>query len=157
MRSTSYGEFGPGCTIFYQTAYAVHLFHVFGFDGNQRVRMTVESFLQFWRPDWCGAWCTINVLRMLVEHPLSAGSERVEKGIRALAKTQTRGGGWRGFPFYHTFHALSRAKHDSARKQVEKAYRSVIRRQNSDGSWGAPGSETETFLVLDGFKNLGII
>jgi len=30
MRSTFYGEFGPGCTIFYQTTYAVHLFHIFG-------------------------------------------------------------------------------------------------------------------------------
>ncbi len=27
MRSTLYGEFGPGCTVFYQTTYAVHLFH----------------------------------------------------------------------------------------------------------------------------------
>lgn len=31
MRSTLYGEFGPGCTIFYQTTYATHLLHVFGF------------------------------------------------------------------------------------------------------------------------------
>jgi hypothetical protein len=157
MRSTFYGEFGPGCTIFYQTAYAAHLFHLFGFDDNQRVQTTVKSYLHFWRPDWCGAWCTINVLRMLIEHPLSADSERVEKGIRALAKKQTRGGGWRGFPFYHTFHALSRAKHDLATKQVEKAYRSIVRRQNGDGSWGGAGRETETFLVLDGFKNVGVL
>ena len=61
MRSTFYGEFGPGCTIFYQTAYAVHLFHIFGLDDNKQVQTTVKSYLKFWTPTWCGAWCTINV------------------------------------------------------------------------------------------------
>jgi len=42
MRSTFYGEFVPGCTLFYQTTYAIHLFHIFGFDDKQ-VQMAVES------------------------------------------------------------------------------------------------------------------
>jgi hypothetical protein len=35
MRSTSYGEFGPGCTIFYQTTYATHLMHGFWLRSGQ--------------------------------------------------------------------------------------------------------------------------
>jgi hypothetical protein len=76
MRETSYGEFGPGCTIFYQTPYAVHLFHVLGLDDREEVQQTVKSYLKFWTPTWCGSWCTINVLRMLIEHPRSASSKR---------------------------------------------------------------------------------
>ena len=154
MRSTVYGEFGPGCTIFYQTAYAVHLFHLFGFDDNQRVQAAVKSYLRFWRPNWCGAWCTINVLRVLIEHRLSAGSEQVERGIKSLARRQTKRGSWKGFPFYHTFHALSRAEHTSAGKQLKKACRLVVKRQNEDGSWGEQRREIESFLVLDALKNV---
>jgi len=155
MRSTYYGEFGPGCTIFYQTAYAVHLFHIFGFDNNSQIQTTVKSYLQFWKPTWCGVWCTLNVLRMLIEHPLSAGSEQVENGLKYLRRRQTRTGAWKGFPFYHTFHALSRAKHESAKKQFKKALSSIVKKQNKDGSWGGKEHETETFLVLDGLRNAG--
>ncbi|MDH5447416.1 MAG: hypothetical protein OEY24_01045 [Candidatus Bathyarchaeota archaeon] len=157
MRSTSYGEFGPGCTVFYQTTYAVHLFHIFGFDNNRKVQTTVKSYLKFWRPDWCGSWCTINVLRILIEHPLSKESNKVESGVKYLAKRQTKRGAWKGFPFYHTFHALSRAHHALAKKQFEKAFPLVVRRQNKDGSWGRKEQETETFLVLDALKNSGCI
>lgn len=153
MRSTFYGEFGPGCTIFYQTTYAIHLFHIFGFDDIRQVQTTVKSYLQFWRPDWCGAWCTINVLRMLIEHPLSIGSKQVESGLKYLDKRQTKTGAWKGFPFYHTFHALSRANHLLAKKQFKKAFPSVVKRQNKDGSWGRKEQETGTFLVLDALKN----
>ncbi len=155
MRSTFYGEFGPGCTIFYQTTYAIHLLHVFGFDDNSQVQATVKSYLQFWRPNWCGAWCTINVLRMLIEHPLSTESKQVKSGLKYLAKRQTKTGAWKGFPFYHTFHALSRARHALAKKQFKKAFPSVVKRQNKDGSWGRKEQETETFLVLDALKNAG--
>ncbi len=155
MRSTFYGEFGPGCTIFYQTTYAIHLLHVFGFDDNSQVQTTVKSYLQFWRPNWCGAWCTINVLRMLIEHPLSTESKQVNSGLKYLAKRQTKTGAWKGFPFYHTFHALSKARHALAKKQFKKAFPSVVKRQNRDGSWGRKEQETETFLVLDALKNAG--
>ncbi len=155
MRSTFYGEFGPGCTIFYQTTYAIHLFHIFGFDDNRQVRTTVKSYLKFWRPDWCGVWCAINVLGVLIEHPLSIESKQVEIGLKYLAKRQTKTGAWKGFPFYHTFHALSRAHHVLAKKQLENAFPSVVKRQNKDGSWGRKEQETETFLVLDALKNAG--
>jgi hypothetical protein len=157
MRSIFYGEFGPGCSIFYDTTYAIHLFHVFGLDNDERVQTTVKSYLDFWNPRWCGAWCTINVLRVLIEHPLSAESKQVNSGLEHLAKLQTKTGAWRGFPFYHTFHALSRARHVTAKKQLEKSLPSVIKRQNKDGSWGRKQHETETFLVLDALKNAGDI
>lgn len=153
MRSTFYGEFGPGCTIFYQTTYAVHLFHIFGFDHNRQVQTTVTSYLQFWRPNWCGTWCNLNVLRMLIEHPLSAESKHVEDGLKNLSERQTKTGAWKGFPFYHTFHALSRSPHALAKKQLKKAFPSVVKRQNKDGSWGRKEQQTETFLVLDALKN----
>jgi hypothetical protein len=157
MRSTFYGEFGPGCSIFYDTTYAVHLFHIFGLDNNKQVQTTVRSYLYFWNPEWCGAWCTINVLRMLIEHPLSAESKQVNNGLEHFAKLQTRTGAWKGFPFYHTFHALSRARYAVAKKQLEKAFPSVIKRQNKDGSWGKKEHETETFLILDALKNADTI
>jgi len=153
MRSTFYGEFGPGCTIFYQTTYAVHLFHIYGFDENRQVQTTVNSYLQFWRPNWCGSWCNINVLRMLIEHPLSAESKQVEDGLKNLAKRQTKTGAWKGYPFYHVLHAISRSSHDLAKKQLKKAFPAITRRQNKDGSWGKKEPETETFLVLDTLKN----
>jgi len=153
MRSTLYGEFGPGCTIFHQTTYAIHLFHTFGFDDNRQVQTTVKSYLQFWRPNWCGAWCNINVLRMLIEHPLSRESKQVEDCLKNLAKRQSKTGAWKGFPFYHTLHALSRAPQASAKRQIKRAFPSVVKRQNKDGSWGRKEPETETFLVLDTLKN----
>lgn len=157
MRSTFYGEFGPGCSIFYDTAYSVHLFHIFGLGNNKHVQTTISSYLSFWTPKWCGAWCTINVLRILIEHPLSAESKQVRSGLKYLEKLQTKTGAWKGFPFYHTFHALSRTQHAPAKKQLEKALPSVIKRQNKDGSWGKKEQETETFLVLDALKNADII
>ena len=155
MRSTFYGEFVPGCTLFYQTTYAIHLFHIFGFDDDKQVQMAVESYLQLWgNREWlCGLWCGSNVLRVLIEHPLSRESIQVENGLKCLAKHQTKTGAWKGFPFYNTFHALSRGDHVSAKKQLKKAFPSVIRRQNKDGSWGRKERVTATFLVLDALKN----
>jgi hypothetical protein len=157
MRSVFYGEFGPGCSIFYQTAYAVHLFHIFGLGNCEQVQTTVKAYLDFWNPEWCGAWCTINVLRILIEHPLSAKSQQVSAGLEHLAGLQTKTGAWKGFPFYHTFHALSRAKNTVAEKQVERALPSVINRQNKDGSWGKKQRNTETFLVLDALRSSAVI
>lgn len=157
MRSTFYGEFGPGCTIFYETTYAVHLFHLFGFDDNKQVQRTVNSYLQFWKPTWCSSWCTINVLRMLIEHPLSKDSEQTESGVKYLARRQTKTGAWKGFPFYHTLHALSRSSNELAKKQVKKALPAALKRQNKNGSWGKKETETETFLVLDSMKNTGAL
>ncbi len=157
MRSTFYGEFGPGCTIFYETTYAVHLFHLFGFDENRQIQRTVNSYLQFWKPTWCSSWCTINVLRMLVEHPLSEESEQAESGIKYLARRQTKTGAWKAFPFYHTLHALSRSSNELAMKQVKKALPTALKRQNKNGSWGKKETETETFLVLDSMKNTGAL
>jgi hypothetical protein len=153
MRATLYGEFGPGCTIFYQTTYAIHLFHIFGLDNDKHVQTTVSSYLKFWRPDWCSAWCTINVLRTLIEHPLSAESKQVESGLQHLSKLQAKTGAWKGFSFYHAFHALSRSDHSSAKQQLEKALPSAVRRQNKDGSWGKKNNETNTFLILDALNN----
>lgn len=155
MRLMIYGEFGPGCSIFYQTAFATHLLHIFGFDRDKRVETTVKSYLQFWTPTWCSAWCTINVLRLLIEHPLSRKSMPVEKGLKHLAKLQTKTGAWNGLPFYHTFHALSRTDAALAMEQLKSAFPSVIRRQNKDGSWGRKEKETATFLVLDALRNTG--
>ncbi|MCJ7759885.1 hypothetical protein MUP59_01925, partial [Candidatus Bathyarchaeota archaeon] len=59
--------------------------------------------------------------------------------------------------FYHTFHALSRAKHSLAKKQLEKALTSIIKRQNRDGSWGRTEDGTTTFLVLDALRNASVI
>ncbi len=153
MRSTLYGEFGPGCSIFYDTTYAVHLFHLFNLDDKKEIQATVRSYLQFWNPEWCGTWCTINVLRMLIEHPLSAKSKQVENGMGYLAKLQSKTGAWKGLPFFHTFHALSRCSHDKAKKQFEKASALVVRRQNEEGSWGKKERELSTFLVLDALRN----
>jgi len=153
MRSTPFAEFGPGCTIFYQTTYAVHLFHIFGLGNNSQVQTTVNSYLQFWRPNWCGAWCNLNVLRILIEHPLSRESQQVKDALDYFAKRQTKTGAWKGYSFYQTFHALSRADHASAKQQLEKALPAVIRRQNQDGSWGKKEPETTTFLVLDALQN----
>jgi len=155
MRSTLYGEFGPGCTIFYQTTYAIHLLHLFGLGQDKRVETTVKSYLQFWKPTWCGAWCTINVLRVLVEHALSKESTPVKNGFKHLAKLQTKTGAWKGLPFYHTCHALSRAEATLAKEQLRKALPSVVRRQNADGSWGREEKETATFLALDALRNMG--
>ena len=157
MRSVLYGEFGLGCTIFYQTTYAVHLFHVFGYDSTSQVKTTVNSYLKFWRPNWCGSWCNVNVLRMLIEHPLSRESKQVEEGLEYFAKEQTKTGAWKAYPFYHTLHALSRAKQTIAKEQVEKAFPSIIRRQNKDGSWGRKEHDTATFLVLDALNNAATI
>ena len=98
-----------------------------------------------------------NVLRMLIEHPLSAESKQVESGLEYFARLQTKLGVWKGFSFFPAFHALSRAKNIMAKEQVEKAFPSVCKRQNENGSWGRREQETETFLVLDGLKNAGII
>jgi hypothetical protein len=153
MRSTYYGEFGPGCTIFYETTYAIHLLHLFGFDRSKQVETTINSYLKFWKPTWCGAWCNINVLNILIEHPISKESKTVENAINHFASLQTKTGTWKGYPFYHTLHALSKSNSDCAKKQQDKACPSIIRRQNEDGSWGRKEPQTETFLALDFIRN----
>jgi hypothetical protein len=115
----------------------------------------VKSYLQFWKPTWCGSWCNINVLRILIEHPLSKESTLVENALKHLAKLQTKTGAWKGMPFYHTFHALSRTDATLAEEQFRKALPSVVRRQNKDGSWGRREEDTMTFLVLDALRNTG--
>jgi hypothetical protein len=74
-----------------------------------------------------------------------------------LAKLQTKTGAWKGLPFYHTFHALSRADATLAEEQLKKALPSVFSRQNEDGNWGRKEKETSTFLVLDALRNTGDI
>jgi squalene cyclase len=96
-------------------------------------------------------------LRILIEHPLSQESKQVENGLKYLARRQTSTGSWKGFPLGHTFHALSRSPYALAKKQLERALPSAIRRQNKDGSWGKKNRETETFLVLDALKNMGVV
>lgn len=155
--SMQYGLFGPGCRIFYQTAYAIYLFHIFDSDRNQRVQTGVKSFLDFWRPDWCGAWCTINVFRVLAIHSLSSNSKIVEEAVRYLRTKQVERGSWKGYPFYHTFHALSRANMNGARKQIQKALRLICKRQRKDGGWGKKERGVDTFLVLDGLRNIHCI
>jgi len=93
------------------------------------------------------------VLRILIEHPLSRDSKQVEKGLEYLAKCQTKSGAWKGLPFYHTFHSLSRSHHVLAKEQISKAFPSLVKKQNQDGSWGRKERETATFLVLDALKN----
>jgi hypothetical protein len=44
-----------------------------------------------------------------------------------------------------------------AKKQLERAFSTVIKRQNRDGSWGKKEHETETSLVLDALKNASTI
>lgn len=68
MRSTRYGEFVSGCLNFYQTTYAVHLFHLFGLDDDKRIQTAVRSYLEIWGDkEWlCGANCGSNVLRILI-------------------------------------------------------------------------------------------
>ena len=160
MRSTLYGEFGPGCSNFYQTTYAVHLFHIFGLDDDPQIQTIVKSYLQLWgdKGRYCGIWCTLNVLRILIEHPLSAESGQVENGLKRLASLQTPTGTWkegcRTYPFYHVFNALSRAQHSLAKQQLSKALPSVVRRQNKNGSWGGKARETTTYLVLNALKTL---
>ena len=97
------------------------------------------------------------MLRILIEHPLSAESKQVNSGLEHLAGLQTKTGTWRGVPFYNTLHALSRARHTMAKKQLERAFPTVIKRQNKDGSWGRKEHATETFLVLDSLKNAGVM
>ncbi|MFB0503238.1 MAG: prenyltransferase/squalene oxidase repeat-containing protein [Candidatus Bathyarchaeia archaeon] len=155
MRSTLYGEFVPGCSLFYQTTYAIHLFHIFDLDEDNHVQTAVRSYLRLWGDnEWlCGSWCGSNVLRVLIEHPLSRDSKQVENGLKYLTKCQSKSGAWKGLPFYHIFHALSRANNVSAKEQLSKAFQSLVKRQNQDGSWGRKERETATFLVLDALKN----
>jgi hypothetical protein len=77
--------------------------------------------------------------------------------LNHFAGLQSKAGIWKGLPFYHTFHALSRANNTLAEKQLAKALPLVIRRQNNDGSWGRKERQTETFLVLDALKNIGMV
>jgi hypothetical protein len=162
MRSTFYGEFVPGCTIFYETTYAVHLLLSFGLGDIEPVQKTVKSYLQLWGDrNWvCGALCGSNVFRILVEHPLSRDSPQVENGLKFLALQQNKNGSWKfrnqTMPFYHTFHALSRSKHIIARQQIEHALPIILRAQNKDGSWGKSMQKKEmlTFLALDALKNM---
>jgi len=88
---------------------------------------------------------------------LSKKSKQVESALNHFAGLQSKTGTWKGLPFYHTFHALSRADDPLAKKQLGKALPSVIRRQNSDGSWGRKEPQTETFLVLDALKNIDMV
>ena len=157
MRSTLYGEFGPGCTLFYQTTYAVQLLTRLGFENDPRVRTTVDSYMKFWRPDWCGTWCATNVLRMLIQHPDSSESRQVRTALKFLEDRQTKTGFWKRFRFYHIFHALSRSRLPLARKQLENASPLVAKRQNRDGSWGREKKENDTFLVLDALNNINAL
>ena len=167
MRSTMYGEFGPGCNKWYQTTYAVHLLSKLGFQEDPRVKTTIDSYLKIcgkfsgvsYRSTihWCGPWCDLNVLRVLIQHPSSAESATVKKAIELLEDKQTPRGTWKGYSFYHLLHALSHSQLPSAQRQLEKALPTVLRRQNSDGSWGRTRKENQTFLVLDALNNVGIL
>ena len=166
MRSTMYGEFGPGCTNWYQTTYAVHLLSRLGFQEDPRVKTTIDSYLKICgvnppgrhgRIHWCGAWCDLNVLLVLIQHPSSAESDTVKKALEFLEDEQTQRGTWEGYSFYHLLHALSRSKIPSAQRQLEKALPTVIKRQNPDGSWGTSQRENQTFLVLDALNNIGFL
>jgi hypothetical protein len=74
---------------------------------------------------------------------LSKKSKQAEDGVKHLARRQTKTGAWKGFPFYHTLHALSRSSHELAEKQVKKA---TINKEEVEGHLVIPSNEHPSYF-----------
>jgi hypothetical protein len=152
--------FNKGCSGFFKTGAALYFSGFHGREKDQRVASAFKSLdkvLNVRRGRWCSLACSNNILRGYVNHPKKRNSSQIKKAIRYLEGIQTKGGDWKGTPyFYRTFNTVARSNLPSARRQIERAIPRILRSQNRDGSWGKSHREFKTFLVLDGLHQQGI-
>lgn len=99
-----------------------------------------------------------NIFRSLVVHPIFANANLTVKIVEIYAGLQAEKGDWgSGLPFYQTLNALGHLSSSRAEEQVERAFTRLIKKQNSDGTWGNRDLEWNTFLSIHALKNKGLL
>ena len=148
--------FTPGCFGYFLLGATLFLASIFGREDDTRVqeayaRLNQEGIKKKGR--WCGWSCNNNVLRAFVVHPRYSESRATELAVHALSRVQDDSGKWpRVVPFYQTVNALAHLDSPTARRQVAKAFRHLLRTQNPDGTWGRSRKEWNTFLVVHALR-----
>jgi hypothetical protein len=153
--------FNRGCSGFFKTGATLYFSGVFGLERDPRIKRafrTLDNVLKQRDGKWCSLYCSNNILRAYVSHPLRRGHASTRTAVKYLEKNQKPDGSWPDNSyFYYTFHILAQSRLQSARKQIKKALPRVYRSQNRDGTWGRKGKEFTTFLVVDSLYKQGLI
>lgn len=153
--------FNRGCSGFFKTGATLYFSGVFGPQRDPRIKRafrTLDNVLKERSGAWCSLYCSNNILRAYVSHPLRKSHATTRSAIRHLERIQRKDGSWpdNGY-FYYTFHILAQSRLQIARKQIRKALPRVFRSQNRDGTWGKKEKEFTTFLVVDSLYRQGLI
>lgn len=153
--------FNKGCSGFFKTGATLYFSGVFGLKKDPRIKRafrTLDNVLELRSGRWCSLYCSNNILRAYVSHPLRKGHASTKTAVKYLEKSQKPDGSWPDSTyFYYTFHILAQSRLQSARKQIKKALPRVYRSQNRDGTWGKKEKEFTTFLVVDSLYKQGLI
>jgi len=153
--------FNRGCSGFFKTGATLHFSGVFGLEKDSRIKRafrTLDNVLKQRGGKWCSLYCSNNILRAYVSHPLRRGHASTRTAVKYLEKSQKPDGSWPDSSyFYYTFHILAQSRLQSARKQIKKALPRIYRSQNRDGTWGRKEKEFSTFLVVDSLYKQGLI
>jgi len=153
--------FNRGCSGFVKTGAALYFSGIFGREEEKRVAnafRSLDKVLEIRCGRWCSPACSNNILRAYTSHPKKRNSAQTRKALRHMEEIQTEGGTWKGTPFfYHTFSTVAQSDLASARRQIKRAMARVLRSQNRDGTWGRTNKEFNTFMVLNGLDQQGIL
>jgi hypothetical protein len=153
--------FTPGCPRFLILGATLFLASIFGRENDKRIlssyeRLSLEGVSKGGR--WCGWSCSNNVLRAFVVHPKYSQHEATALAVEALADIQSSSGAWlRQVPFYQTTNALAHLDFARANSQLERAFKKLYESQQHDGTWGRSQREWNTFLIVHGLRNKGVL
>jgi hypothetical protein len=107
---------------------------------------------------WRDLTCFNNILRAFVVHPKYATKSAVRTAVARLKRLQTTAGNWgHQLPFYQTVNALAHLDLPQAENQLKRAFDSLVKSQQPDGTWGTDQAEWNTFLVVHALKNKNIL
>jgi len=99
-----------------------------------------------------------NRLRALVVHPDYAAHPATASLVAWLAGRQTpQGDCGAEIPRYQELNALAHLDTPAAGRQTERAFKFLVKNQNTDGSWGRQDRQWCTFLAVHALRNKGWI
>ena len=107
---------------------------------------------------WIDDMASHNIFRAMVVHPEFARDKATILAVERFARLQSDSGDWGDeLPFFQTLNALAHLDLPQADSQLERGFKQLYEKQNSDGTWSRLEPEWDAFLAIHALKNKGLL
>lgn len=153
--------FIPSRLAMFLTGATLFLATIFGRESDPSV-LALYQWLRTVGIENKGCWfddvSSHNIFRAMVVHPKFAKDKATALAVERLANLQSDTGGWgNDLPFFQTLNALAHLDIPQADSQLERAFKQLYEKQNSDGTWSRSEPEWNAFLAIHALKNKGLL